>query len=142
MEILLETATITHEIKTNTHFRKLMSTSRLLFFDVLYSLECVVDLPQAKRASYDAKSLVDCYVTGAKILDDLLLWAFDDGGTYIYWLNGMARTGKTTIASTFSKMLNDPGMLGASFFCSHIDTDLSSAQLIFPTLAYHMPPMN
>ena len=50
----------------------------------------------------------------------------------------MARTGKTTIAYTFSEILDGFHILGASFFCSHLDTDSSNADLIFPTLAYEL----
>ena len=36
-----------------------------------------------------------------KFLADLVAWAADVGDTKIYWPNGMAGTGKTTIAYTF-----------------------------------------
>ena len=100
------------------------------------------NLPQAKRAAYDAKSRAgrrSCTEkTREKLLADLIAWATDTKDTRIYWLNGMAGTGKTTIAFTFSKVLDDNKILGASFFCSHLDTDSSDADLIFPTLAYEL----
>ena len=67
---------------------------------------------------------------------DLVAWAADAEDTRIYWLNGMAGTGKTTIAFTFSEILDNIQILGASFFCSHLDPESSNADLIFPTLAY------
>ena len=98
------------------------------------------DLPQAKRAAYDIKSPAgrrSCTAkTREKILADLVAWAADTGDTSIYWLNGMAGTGKTTIAYTFCQILDNIEVLGGSFFCSHLDTDSSNADLIFPTLAY------
>ena len=100
------------------------------------------NLPQAKRAAYNAKSRAgrrSCTAkTREKILADLVAWAADAGDTSIYWLNGMAGTGKTTIAYTFSQILDYIEVLGASFFCSHLDTDSSNADLIFPTLAYEL----
>jgi len=36
----------------------------------------------------------------------------------IFWLNGLAGTGKSTIAQTFAEMAFADGKLGASFFCS------------------------
>ena len=100
------------------------------------------NLPQAKRAAYNAKSRAgrrSCTAnTREKILADLVAWAADVGDTSIYWLNGMAGTGKTTIAFTFSQILDNIEILGASFFCSHLDTDSSNADLIFPTLAYEL----
>ena len=100
------------------------------------------NLPLAKRAAYDAKSRAgrrSCTAkTREKILADLIAWAADAGDTNIYWLNGMAGTGKTTIAFTFCQILDNIQILGASFFCSHLDTDSSNADLIFPTLAYEL----
>ena len=100
------------------------------------------NLPQAKRAAYNAKSRAgrrSCTAkTREKILADLVAWAADAGDTSIYWLNGMAGTGKTTIAYTFSQILDNIEILGGSFFCSHLDTDSSNADLIFPTLAYEL----
>jgi predicted AAA+ superfamily ATPase len=100
------------------------------------------NLSQAKRAAYDAKSRAgrrSCTAkTREKILTDLVAWVADAGDTNIYWLNGMAGTGKTTIAFTFSQILDNIQMLGASFFCSQLDTDSSDADLIFPTLAYEL----
>ena len=69
---------------------------------------------------------------------DLVAWAADAGDTRIYWLNGMAGTGKTTIAFTFCQILDNIEVLGGSFFCSHLDTDSSNADLIIPTLAYEL----
>ena len=100
------------------------------------------NLPQAKRAAYNAKSRAgrrSCTAkTREKILADLVAWAADAGDTSIYWLNGMAGTGKTTIAFTFCQILDYIQLLGASFFCSYLDTDSSDADLIFPTLAYEL----
>ena len=69
---------------------------------------------------------------------DLIAWAADAGDTKIYWLNGMAGTGKTTIAFTFSRILDNIQILGASFFCSRLDAESNNADLIFPTLAYEL----
>ena len=100
------------------------------------------NFPQAKHAAYDAKSCAgrrSCTAkTREKILAGLVAWAADTGDTSIYWLSGKAGTGKTTIAFTFSQILDNLQILGASFFCSHIDTDSSNAKLIFPTLAYEL----
>ena len=102
----------------------------------------MINLPQAKRAAYNAKSRAgrrSCTArTREELLADLITWAADAGDTRIYWLNGMAGTGKTTIAFTFSQILDNIQLLGASFFCSHLDTDSSNADLIFPTLAYEL----
>ena len=50
-------------------------------------------------------------------------------------MNGLAGTGKSTIAKTIAARLFADGQLGASFFCSRDFEDRRNLQLIFPTLA-------
>ena len=57
---------------------------------------------------------------------------------HIFWLNGLAGTGKSTIAQTFAEMAFADGMLGASFFCSRDFQNRSNLQMIFPTLAFQL----
>ena len=56
----------------------------------------------------------------------------------MYWLNGLAGTGKTTIAQTIAERTFADGQLGASFFCSRDFEDRSNINLIFPTLAVQL----
>ena len=58
--------------------------------------------------------------------------------TKVYWLNGMAGTGKTTIAYSFSEMLEKKGSLGGTFFTSHLRVDTSDAQCIIPTISLQL----
>ena len=53
-------------------------------------------------------------------------------------MNGLAGTGKTTIAQTFSERVYADGQLGASFFCSRDFEDRSNLNFIFPTLAVQL----
>ena len=53
----------------------------------------------------------------------------------MYWLNGLAGTGKSTIAQTIAERTFAEGQLGASFFCSRDFEDRSNLQFIFPTIA-------
>jgi hypothetical protein len=55
-----------------------------------------------------------------------------------FWLNGLAGTGKSTIAQTFAETSFADGKLGASFFCSRDFEDRSNLQAIFPTLAFQL----
>jgi len=50
-------------------------------------------------------------------------------------MNGMAGTGKTTIAYSLCEQLKDKGLLGASFFCSRSLADCRDIQHIIPTIA-------
>ena len=56
----------------------------------------------------------------------------------MFWLNGLAGTGKSTISQTFAEMCFADGRLGASFFCSRDFEDRSNINMIFPTLAFQL----
>lgn len=63
----------------------------------------------------------------------------------IFWLSGMAGTGKSTIARTVARSSKKDGTLGASFFFKRGGEDRGSAAKFFPTivkqLAVHIPQM-
>ena len=65
-------------------------------------------------------------------------WAKDPQDRHVFWLNGLAGTGKSTIAQTFSETVAKNGTLGASFFCSRDYLDRKELKNIFPTLAYQL----
>jgi len=71
-------------------------------------------------------------------LDGIELWSKDPDTSPIYWLNGLAGTGKSTIAQTFAERLFADGWLGASFFCSRDFEDRRNLHCIFPTLAFQL----
>jgi adenylylsulfate kinase-like enzyme len=54
--------------------------------------------------------------TRVKFLADLEAWAVDDISSKVYWLVGMAGTGKSTISHSLCEILDGKNMLGASFF--------------------------
>ncbi|KAJ7884841.1 hypothetical protein B0H14DRAFT_3432243 [Mycena olivaceomarginata] len=58
--------------------------------------------------------------TRVSVLAQLLAWATDPSAPSVYWLNGMAGTGKSAIARSFAKLLDSEPhtILGANFFCS------------------------
>ena len=72
------------------------------------------------------------------VLKDIGDWFAGDQGQRIFWLNGLAGTGKSTIAQTFAETTFADGKLGASFFCSRDFEDRSNLQMIFPTLAFQL----
>ena len=76
--------------------------------------------------------------TRTAILDEIELWARDFDEPPVYWLNGLAGTGKTTIAQTIAERWSADGQLGASFFCSRDFEDRSDLKFIFPTLAVQL----
>ena len=76
--------------------------------------------------------------TRRAILDEIELWTRDSYKPSLYWLNGLAGTGKSTIAQTIAERLSADGRLGASFFCSRDFEDRSNLHFIFPTLAVQL----
>jgi len=76
--------------------------------------------------------------TRRDILLQLEEWLEDEQRQRVFWLNGLAGTGKSTIAQTFAEITFAEGKLGASFFCSRDFKDRSNIQAIFPTLAFQL----
>ena len=56
----------------------------------------------------------------------------------VYWLNGLAMTGKSTIAQSIAEHIFASGGLGASFFCSRDFEYRRDLQYVFPTLAFQL----
>ena len=76
--------------------------------------------------------------TRKAVLDGIESWSKDSNVSPIYWLNGLAGTGKSTIAQTIAGRLFADGRLGASFFCSRDFEDRRNLHCIFPTLAFQL----
>jgi hypothetical protein len=76
--------------------------------------------------------------TRGDVLNSIELWARDFDRSSVYWLNGLAGTGKSTIAKTIAERSFADGQLGASFFCSRDFEDRRNLRLIFPTLAIQL----
>jgi hypothetical protein len=76
--------------------------------------------------------------TRRDVLFQLEHWLMDKQDKHIFWLNGLAGTGKSTIAQTFAETSFADGKLGASFFCSRDFDNRSNLQTIFPTLAFQL----
>ncbi|KAJ5368809.1 Vegetative incompatibility protein HET-E-1 [Penicillium cataractarum] len=53
----------------------------------------------------------------------------------IFWLNGMAGTGKSTVSRTIAQTFSDKGILGASFFFKRGERDRGNASQLFTTVA-------
>ncbi|KAF9642322.1 hypothetical protein BDM02DRAFT_2340041, partial [Thelephora ganbajun] len=76
--------------------------------------------------------------TRTAILDQIELWTRDSDKRPVYWLNGLAGTGKSTIAQTITERIFAGGRLGASFFCSRDFEDRKNLHFIFPTIAVQL----
>ena len=96
-------------------------------------------LRYAQQAEYRHGDRSGCLKgTRSAILDEIELWTCDFGKPSVYWLNGLAGTGKSTIARTIAERTFADGRLGASFFCSRDFSDRSNLRFIFSTLAVQL----
>jgi hypothetical protein len=76
--------------------------------------------------------------TREAVLSEIGSWTKDFNMSPVFWLNGLAGTGKSTVAQTVSERAFADGLLGACFFCSRDFKDRSDLHLIFPTLAFQL----
>ncbi|KAH7318910.1 hypothetical protein B0J17DRAFT_605653, partial [Rhizoctonia solani] len=76
--------------------------------------------------------------TRVQELERLKAWIHDPSALPIYWINGMAGTGKTTIAYTLCQDLNANNELAASFFCTRLLPECRNVQLIIPAISYQL----
>ena len=76
--------------------------------------------------------------TRREVLFQIEQWYRDKKDKRVFWLNGLAGTGKSTIAQTFAEMCFADHKLGASFFCSRDFDDRSNLRSIFPTVAFQL----
>ncbi|KAG8753203.1 hypothetical protein FRC11_007614, partial [Ceratobasidium sp. 423] len=120
------------------HYRRIQSLFRQLQNTRLALLN------SEKQAAYDsslstAVNRRTCTEgTRAEVLSNLDNWVFDSSAPTVYWMSGMAGTGKTTIACTFSGWLERRKLLAASFFCTRTSADCRDVTRIVPTMAYQL----
>jgi hypothetical protein len=61
-------------------------------------------------------------------------WAENSQGKPMFWLKGMAGTGKSTISRTIAEAFDKKRKLGASFFFKRGEADRSSIAMLFTTI--------
>jgi shikimate kinase len=66
-------------------------------------------------------------------------WAYTPSpGLSIFWLAGMAGTGKSTIAKTACEKFAEDGVLGASFFVSRQEIERRDPHRVLRSIAYQL----
>ena len=94
---------------------------------------------RARGAGYQHGNRRGCLRgTRETVLTEIESWTKDFDKSPVFWLNGLAGTGKSTIAQTVAERVFADGLLGASFFCSRDFEDRSDLHFIFPTLAFQL----
>jgi hypothetical protein len=104
-----------------------------------FQLDKLPNISQAAFNSYMKQHKPACLEdTRVEVLQEIRDWAQGDDDRPIFWLNGLAGTGKSTIARTVARENYDNGCLGASFFFSRGGGDLAHAGKFFPTIAVQL----
>ncbi|KAH7125043.1 hypothetical protein B0J13DRAFT_511355, partial [Dactylonectria estremocensis] len=99
-------------------------------------------LPVATGASFDSGAEEHNPTCLRDTRVELLLciheWALDPDAKPIFWLNGMAGTGKSTISRTVASSFAASGHLGGSFFFKRGEADRGSLSKFFATIAIQL----
>ncbi|KAJ5716596.1 hypothetical protein N7493_008507 [Penicillium malachiteum] len=98
----------------------------------------LAELKIADEAHYNANTgeeYQECLQeTRKELLKDIQSWATDPDKKPVFWLQGMAGTGKSTVSRTVARWLDNEGLLGGSFFFKKGGTDREDAKRLFTTL--------
>ncbi|BCS01057.1 uncharacterized protein AKAW2_51398A [Aspergillus luchuensis] len=95
-------------------------------------------LPIAEGANFDSDmdEAHECLEgTRVELLDEIMDWVDDPQGKTIFWLSGVAGTGKSTISRTVARKLQERELLGASFFFKRGEGDRGKALRFITTIA-------
>jgi hypothetical protein len=120
----------------DSHVRRLSADPRKEVYDRLKPIA---------SAYYDSSVAPAGCLKGTRVIihRELANWA-NDGAQELttLWVNGMAGTGKTAIASTFARKMEDQRMLGATFFIDRQSAERQDLGRIVQTLAYDLAKHN
>jgi hypothetical protein len=97
---------------------------------------------EAPFNAYDRQDEPACLpTTRVDLLQEIYDWTDGKDGQderCIFWLSGLAGTGKSTISRTVARRCSEQKRLGASFFFSKGDGDVSHAGKFFTSLAVQL----
>jgi hypothetical protein len=100
------------------------------------SLPYAIDAPfNSYQRQYEPACLPD---TRVELLREIYQWAGVKDEQCIFWLNGLAGTGKSTIARTISRRYFEQNRLGASFFFSRGGGDVGNAVKVVTSIAVQL----
>ena len=96
-------------------------------------------LPLAEGAAFDSHAEEEYSTclpdTRVELLDQVTQWIDNPSSKTVFWLNGMAGTGKSTISRTVARIRDESGGIVTSFFFKRGETDRMDLKKFMPTLA-------
>ncbi|KAL5314315.1 hypothetical protein ACEPPN_018741 [Leptodophora sp. 'Broadleaf-Isolate-01'] len=104
--------------------------------DVLHRLPYAVDAPFNSYAKQDLSSCLPN--TRVDLLKEIYDWVDSTDERCIFWLSGLAGTGKSTVARTIARRYFEQKRLRASFFFSRGGGDVGHAGRFFTSLAVQL----
>ncbi|TFK34197.1 hypothetical protein BDQ12DRAFT_727112 [Crucibulum laeve] len=130
LTFLIDIILVQTNLETNTTVTKTSSTVTKMFHNAILD-----KVGYVSGSEFDSESNKGC-LEGTRVmpLADILMWATDPASPHVFWLNGMAGTGKTTVTESFCSILQRKEIPGAIFFCSRHKGRVDIHQ-IFPSLA-------
>ncbi|KAG9092618.1 hypothetical protein FS749_015567 [Ceratobasidium sp. UAMH 11750] len=77
--------------------------------------------------------------TRVAIINDIAVWVqLPDRQRQLAWVHGLAGLGKSSIATSLCKELDERGMLATSFFCKRDNPDLRDPHRVLTSIAYRL----
>ncbi|KAF9528032.1 hypothetical protein CPB83DRAFT_855213 [Crepidotus variabilis] len=76
--------------------------------------------------------------TRKAVLALLQEWADNPDAAKVFWMSGIAGTGKTTVTYSFCEWLEAEQLLGGNYFCSRLTAQSSEPQHILPTITFQL----
>ncbi|KAF7892672.1 uncharacterized protein EAF02_000210 [Botrytis sinoallii] len=111
-------------------------TTEILDIGQKFVLSKLPTAGDAAFGSYADQYDAQCHPeTRVALLQNIMTWAEDSQSKCVFWLNGMAGTGKSTISRTVTQSFTEKGVLGGSFFFKRGEGNRSNAALLFTTIA-------
>lgn len=97
----------------------------------------LIQLKPAEQAYFNSDSAC-LKETRKPVLSQIMDWINSESEKRVFWMHGLAGSGKSTIAHTIAKELDAKGLLSGCFFCKRGIPSLHSPDALIPTLTYHL----
>jgi hypothetical protein len=110
--------------------------------DFLYKEKILSALKPVDTAGFDQldhKEVLVCHEeTRVELLKKIHEWATANNELPVFWLEGLAGTGKSTISRTVADVLHQQGLLAGSFFFKRGEGDRAHGKRFFLTIAHQL----